>query len=141
MKQNKHFEELLNSTHYNQYIGLGNPNAKMLFIGKEAGAEIGTEMFHGSAKSWKEKEFKYYKRYVPVEKKLRNLNHIWQRNQILYDSILTSLNQKDKLEKKDKYEISFVEKVFTKELSSLSSSNTNEAKKQKTFNYELIIRK
>ncbi len=110
-------------------------------MGKEAGAKIGTKIFRGSAKFWKEKEFKYYKRYVPEEKKLRNLDHTWQRNQILYDSILTSLNQKDRLEKKDKYEISFVEKVFTKELSRLSSSNTNEAKKQKTFNYELIIRK
>lgn len=139
MEQNEHLERLLKLMHDNDYIGLGNPNAKILFIGKEAGAKIGTEMFHGSVKSWKVKN-NYHERY-PAEKNLRNLNHTWQRNQILYDSILNNLNQKDKLEKKDKYEISFVENVFTTELSSLPAPSTKDAKKQITFKDELIKRK
>lgn len=139
MEQNEHLEKLLNLLHDDDYIGLGNPNAKILFIGKEAGTKIGTKIFHGSVKSWKEKN-NYHERY-PAENNLRNLNHTWQRNQILYDSILNNLNQKDKLEKKDKYEISFVENVFTTELSNLPAPSTNDAKKQESFNDELIKRK
>ena len=126
--ENKFLEELLKSIPENQYIGLGNPNAKILFIGKEAGAEIETEMFHGGAKSWKEKEFNYSEKYIPKETKIRNLNHTWQRYQKLYDCILSNLEIN--FEKNDKYEISFVENIFTTELSNLHAPNTNDAKKQ-----------
>lgn len=51
---NENFEQLLNQLSDNDYIGLGCINAKILFIGKEAGEEIGTEIHHGSFKSWKE---------------------------------------------------------------------------------------
>ncbi len=134
------FNNLLDELKDKDYIGLGNPNAKILFIGKEAGAEIGTEIYHGSVKSWKDNNTKYYERYS-AENNLRNLNHTWQRNQLLYESILNKLNIKDNLEKKDKYEITFVENVFTTELSILPSPNTINAKKQETFKEELIKRK
>lgn len=139
MKENIYLEELLQTISENQYIGLGNPNAKILFIGKEAGAEIEEEMFHGSAKSWIEKEFNYSERYVPKEAKIRNLNHTWQRYQKLYDCILSNLNIE--FDKKDKYEISFVENIFTTELSNLQAPNTKEAKKQEKFGQELKLRK
>lgn len=141
MKKNKNFEEILNTINENQYIGLGNPNAKILFIGKEAGTEIQTKIYHGSVKSWKEKEFNYFKKYIPKEKKLRNLNHTWQRYQKLYDCILSSLDKKRDFDKNDKYEINFVENVFTTELSNLHAPNTMDAKKQKNFNQELKTRK
>ncbi|AIG30913.1 hypothetical protein IA01_10785 [Flavobacterium psychrophilum] len=137
--ENKLLEELLKKIPENQYIGLGNPNSKILFIGKEAGAEIETEMFHGSAKSWKEKEFNYSEKYVPEETKIRNLNHTWQRYQKLYDCILSNLEIE--FEKKDKYEISFVENIFTTELSNLHAPNTTDAKKQEKFTEELKSRK
>ncbi len=137
--ENKLLDDLLLSIPENQYIGLGNPNSKILFIGKEAGAEIETEMFHGNAKSWKEKDFNYSEKYVPKETKFRNLNHTWQRYQKLYDCILSNLEIK--FEKKDKYEISFVENVFTTELSNLHAPNTNDAKKQERFTVELELRK
>lgn len=139
MKENKHLEELLKTISENQYIGLGNPNAKILFIGKEAGAEIETEMFHGSARSWKEKEFNYSEKYIPNEPKIKNLNHTWQRYQKLYDCILSNLNIQ--FEKEDKYEISFVENIFTTELSNLHAPNTKDAKKQDNFSQELKLRK
>ena len=40
---------------------------------------------------------------------------------------------------KDKYEISFVENVFTTELSNLHAPNTKDAKKQEKFSQELKI--
>ena len=139
MKENLYLEELLQTISENQYIGLGNPNAKILFIGKEAGAEIEEEMFHGSAKSWKEKEFNYSERYVQKKKKIRNLNHTWQRYQKLYDCILSNLNIE--FIKNDKYEISFIENIFTTELSNLHAPNTKDAKKQEKFGEELKLRK
>ncbi|UPQ78967.1 hypothetical protein M0M57_15275 [Flavobacterium azooxidireducens] len=139
MKENKCFEELLENISEKQYIGLGNPNAKILFIGKEAGADSELEMFHGSFKSWKEKKFNYSARYIPNEVKNRNLNHTWQRYQKLYDCILSKLNIN--LDKEDKYEISFIENVFTTELSNLHAPNTKDAKKQEKFKEELKLRK
>lgn len=141
MKENRYFEEILNTINENQYIGLGNPNAKILFIGKEPGTEIETKIYHGSVKSWKEKEFNYFEKYIPKEKKFRNLNHTWQRYQKLYDCILSSLDKKKDFDKNDKYEINFVENIFTTELSNLHAPNTKDAKKQKNFNQELRIRK
>lgn len=139
MKENLYLEELLQTISENQYIGLGNPTAEILFIGKEAGTEIEEEIFHGSAKSWREKEFNYSERYIPKEAKIRNLNHTWQRYQKLYDCILSNLNIE--FDKKDKYEITFVENVFTTELSNLNAPNTKDAKKQEKFAQELKLRK
>ncbi len=139
MKESLYLEELLQRISENQYVGLGNPNAKILFIGKEAGAEIEEEIYHGSVKSWREKKFNYSERYTPKEEKIRNLNHTWQRYQKLYESILLNLNIE--FDKKDKYEISFIENVFTTELSNLHAPNTKDAKKQVKFGQELKLRK
>ena len=141
MEYNKNFKELLETLPDSEYVGLGNPNSKILFIGKEAGSEIGVEICHGNAKSWKNKEFDYSKRYIPSEPNMRNLNHTWQRYQILYDKILSKLNIIIKTQKNDKYEITFIENVLTTELSNLPARNTNEAKKQIDFTSELEKRK
>lgn len=139
--ENIYLKELLKVVVENQYIGLGNPNSKILFIGKEAGAAIETELFHGNAKSWKERKFDYSFNYIPTEEKLRNLNHTWQRYQKLYESILSNLNIDTRIVKNDKYEITFVENVFTTELSNLHAPNSKEAKRQEKFSEELQLRK
>lgn len=141
MEYNKQFGELIEKLPDNEYVGLGNPNAKILFIGKEAGADIGSEAYHGHAKSWKEKQFDYSKRYIPTESKLRNLNHTWQRYEKLNNLILLKLGVTPEVEKSDKYEITFVENVFTTELSNLPAKSTKEAKKQIGFKQELEKRK
>ncbi|WP_269242699.1 hypothetical protein [Flavobacterium limnophilum] len=141
MVYNKNFEELLKTLPDNEYVGLGNPNAKILFIGKEAGTDIGTEIFHGNTKSWKVKEFDYSKRYIPIEPHLRNLNHTWQRYQKLYDKIVSKLCIIDDNPKKDKYEITFLENIFTTEFSNMPAKTTNTAKKQIDFRTELEKRK
>jgi|GEM_PF-833666 len=146
MNYNKKFKELLDTLPENEIVGLGNPNSKILFIGKEPGTEIDTEIYHGSVKSWKEMKHNYAKRFVPdpknpKESKLRHLNHTWQKYQKVHDTVLSLLSITDNKDRKDKYEITFVENVFTSELSNLPARNTRSAKKQPNFVAELSKRK
>lgn len=140
MNYSKEFKELIESSIINnQYVGLGNPNSKILFIGKEAGVPIGTTITHGSANSWKEKTNDYSSRYVPVEKNLRNLNHTWQKYEKVFNQIIDKLEIKKP--KKEDYEITFVESIFTTELSNLGAPTTNEAKQLDDFKFQLQKRK
>lgn len=137
----KHFEELLSKLPAKDYIGLGNPQAKILFIGKEPGVEIETQIYHGSTESWKDRKNDYSKRYIPTESNLRNLNHTWQNYQKLYEMIMLSLDTENYIPKSEKYEITFVENVFTTELSRLPAKRSDEAKAQSKFVSELEKRK
>ncbi len=110
-----------------EYVGLGNPNAKILFVGKEAGMEVEKETTHGSAKSWSEND--YSKRFTPEDEKLRNGNHTWQKYQKLYELILDNLDVG--YYKDDEKEITFVEDVFTTELNNLHAPNTSRQKEEK----------
>ena len=134
MKHTNEFKKLIDENiNDEQYIGLGNPNAKILFVGKEAGLEIGTKLIDGSAKSWKEHN-DYSIRYFPVEEKLKNDNHTWQKYQKLYELIINESS-------KENYEITFVENIFTTELSNLPAPKSDEAKKQFDFKENLKKRK
>jgi hypothetical protein len=115
---------------HEQYLGLGNPNANILFVGKEAGAPVGTQMWHGSAEAWKTTD--YSKRFVP-EDKVRDKRHTWQKYQRLYESIT---EQPESVS-----EITFVENVFTSELSNLPAKTTAEAKDNPEFKENLKKRK
>jgi hypothetical protein len=140
MNYTKEFEELIkNSINHNQYVGLGNPNAKILFVGKEAGIPIGTTISHGSANSWKEKNIDYSMRFIPTESNLRNHRHTWQKYQKLYNKIIEGLEIIES--SKEDYEITFVENTFTTELSNLVAPSTNEAKQLDGFKTELKKRK
>lgn len=142
MEYNRSFEKLLNILpDEREFVGLGNPNAKILFIGKECGSEIGSEIEHGCVKSWLSKDIDYSERYVPKEANVKNFRHTWQRYQKLYDSILYKLSIDDKKSQEDKYAITFVENVFTTELSNLPAKCTNDAKKQISFSERLKERK
>lgn len=136
MEHKKEFKTLIKeSIENNQYVGLGNPNAKILFVGKEAGLEIGTELTHGSAKYWQQGN-DYSNSFYPKEEKLRNYNHTWQKYQKLYE-LIANCNDSQKKE----YEITFVENVFTTELSNLPAPKTNEAKNINGFKENLKYRK
>src|SRR6056297_3684546 len=96
MNYTAEFERLLdNCIQNNQYVGLGNPNAKILFVGKEAGANVDTELYLGMGQSWKNKELDYSTRYIPCKKlkneNLRNGNHTWQKYQKLFELIFSDL--------------------------------------------------
>lgn len=141
MVYSKEFQEILDSMPENNFIGLGNPNAKILFIGKECGSDVGSIIENGSARSWKRGDIDYSKRFIPEEPNVRNLRHTWQRYQRLYDSILYKLDIKDQEPKKDKYEITFIENVFTTELSNLPAKKAKDAKRLEGFRDELKRRK
>jgi len=136
-KYSNEFNDLLEeSLKNNEYVGLGNPNAKILIIGKEPGMELGAKITHGSAEYWKNND---YSKSFPATGKLRNLNHTWQKYQKLYDLILDKLNKcRNKI---DKYEINFVENIFTTELNKIPALKSTEAKKHKDFKNKLNARK
>lgn len=123
----------------NQYVGLGNAAAKMLFVGKEAGIDRTASNPHGWASNWLEEKVDYSKRYIPDNKAMLKRGHTWQRYQMLYELIMANLSRK--VEKGHDYEITFVEDVFTTELSNLHASRSNEAKQQAAFADELKKRK
>jgi len=134
------FKALLKKcTEQPQYIGLGNPEAKMLFVGKEAGIDSNADNPHGWASSWLSGQNDYAKRYVPVKKHMLNRGHTWQHYQLLYETIMTKLGHS--VEKKHPYEITFVEDVFTTELSNLHASRSHEAKQLAEFATNLKTRK
>lgn len=143
MTYNIEFAELIEiGIKDNQYVGLGNPNAKILIIGKEAGSPVGSKSAHGSGSAWKDK-VDYSSRFIPEKKdiNLRNKRHTWQKYQKLYEIILEKLKIEEKVRKEDEYEITFIENIFTTELSNLPAPKSSEAKQQENFKSELERRK
>ncbi len=136
----KEFKELVNECKKsNQYVGLGNPNAKILFIGKEPAMEVGTENTHGSAESWEDNKVNYSSRFT--DEKLNNHGCTWQKYQKLYNQIIENLNLDKKYLPQKEYEITFVENIFTTELSNLPAPTTKQAKEIECFNEKLDKRK
>ncbi len=84
MNYTKEFNTLIEDClENNEYIGLGNPNSSILFVGKEAGMHRENELTHGTAKFWKKKEYDYS--FNP--NKLKNLSNTWQNYQKLFECI------------------------------------------------------
>lgn len=137
MKHNERFEQLLNKLDENDYIGLGNPNSKILFIGKEPAGELNSEIEHGCVKHWKSGN-NYALRYEP-EGKIRDHYRTWQRYQILYNAVVQKLGN-PKTQNFEK-EITFVEDVFTTEFSQLTAPFSEIATSQPEFSSELKRRK
>lgn len=136
----KEFQESVEKSAENgQYVGLGNPNSKILFIGKEAGIvdnnEEDMEAYSANARIWQNNDDIYSKPFCPENNSpLKNHSHTWQKYQKLHDIIFEKENPED-------YCINFVENVFTTELSNLPFPNTKDAKKQVAFRKKLQDRK
>ena len=140
MEYTKEFKILIKeSKENNQYVGLGNPNAKMLFVGKEAGMEEEKQVTDGSAESWINGS-DYSIPFCP-ESEIRKGNHTWQKYQKLYDLIIKNLNIELPEKGEDYKKITFVESVFTTELNNLHAPTTDKAKKREGFSENLVIRK
>lgn len=133
LKYTKVFTDLVKSSvNENIYIGIGNPNAKILFVGKEANSK-GKD---GYAEEW-EKLIN-----DSICQNLFNNNplssgHTWRKYQKLYDYIFER-----KYENKDKkINIDFLENVFTTEMGAIPSKRTKEAQQNPYFKKELDKRK
>jgi hypothetical protein len=147
MKYSDKFRDLVLNGDKENYIGLGNPNSKILIIGKEAAIDISAESklenYHSNAKDWRmdvesNNPSKYSIAFMPQEKALLNNNHTWQKYQLLHDSIFLP---DPKLKPKEKYYINFVENIFTTEMSNFPSPKTADAQKNNRFKEALINRK
>jgi hypothetical protein len=136
---NQHLENLLEILPADYYIGHGDSNAKILFIGKEAAANPDDKIYHGTVQSWLDKN-DYSKPYIPTDKAIKTKTHTWYRYQKLYDHVYYNL-KKEVSTKKDDYELTFVENIFSTELSSLPAKTTTDAKKNPRFDEELGNRK
>jgi hypothetical protein len=144
MKYSDEFRDLVLNGDKENYIGLGNPNSKILIIGKEAAidpsAESNLEKYHSNAKDWhrdveSNNPSKYSIAFMPPEQALLNNNHTWQKYQLLHDRIYPELKPKEN------YYINFVENIFTTEMSNFPSPKTADAQKNNRFKEALINRK
>ena len=141
MEKNTEFVNLLNELHNDDYVGLGNPNAKILFIGKEAGLPKDKKNELGLVNSYKKDFQNHSKRFFPENRDIYSLNHTWQKNQKLYSEILQNLGISDIGIDRVKREITFVENVFTTELNTHHAKTSAEAKRHKDFKSSLEKRK
>ena len=136
----ENFIRLLEKVEDYEYIGLGNPDVNILFIGKEAAIDIEInedfthikeklKNLHGSKFNWKSNRFDYS--YNPFD--LKDLSDTWNNYQQLYNNIFD--------EKQQNNFSTFLNKVFTTEMSNLPSKTTYNAKANPFFKRELRLRK
>lgn len=137
---NEKFKCLLNKIDDYVYVGLGNPNSNILFVGKEAAIDVEInedfqnvtdklKNLHGSKFIWKSNQFDYS--HNPTE--LKHLSDTWKNYQQLYNSIFDKKQQNTFA--------TFLKEVFTTEMSNLPAKTTDKAKKNPFFKSELQKRK
>ena len=135
----REFRELVaKGVQENFYIGTGNPNARILFVGKEAAICSAEEQnytyYLSNAQNW-EKHLKENTceilSFTPKDKdkSLRMAGHTWRKYQKLHNYIFDKSQNEN-----DKFKIDFLENVFTTEMSDGPSKRTFSAKKKKDFN-------
>jgi len=144
MKYSDEFRDLVLKGDKENYIGLGNPNSKILIIGKEAAFDPSVESklgeYHSNTSNWyasvdNDIPSIFSKAYMPKDSALLNHNHTWQKYQLIHDNIFPELKPKEK------YYINFVENIFTTEMSNLPSPKTADAQKNERFKESLANRK
>lgn len=137
---NENFIKLLSNIDDHEYVGLGNPNSNILFVGKEAAIDVKIDEdfenikdklknLHGSKINWISKKFDYS--HNPSE--IKNLSDTWKNYQQLYNRIF--------IEKQQNTSATFLKEVFTTEMSNLPAETTDKAKKNPFFKSELQLRK
>lgn len=119
----------------NTFIGYGNPNAKILFVGKE-GSNEGQDENSSNRQKWKrnidennELEFSYL-----LEEAFSKSGHTWKKYQKLHDYIFVEHKPEDR-------KFNFHERVFTSEMNIKPNKNTEKAKKDVGFADRLRTRK
>jgi hypothetical protein len=108
-----------------KYIGTGNPNSKILIVGKEGSCEKPPEGEICFAKHWFPKiennELISFNRFY---KRRLSEGHTWSKYQKLHDNIFPEYK-----EKQEKNEINFEERIFTTEMNINRSKISKEASK------------
>ena len=140
----KEFKELVGKgVNEDFYIGHGNPNARILFVGKEAAIDSDdlqkNSNYLSNAQSWKthiEKKTCEVLSYIPEDKALRMTGHTWRKYQKLHDYIYIKTAAAE-----DKYRIDFLENIFTTEMNDSPSKWTQAAQQKIDFKERLDKRR
>jgi hypothetical protein len=121
------------------YIGLGNPNAKILFVGQESALEKREERYDNNASEWKNHIINSTSQVLNYDVDENHpLRKYWGKNTwSKYQKLSEFIFQK---EVKPFY-VDFLENIFTTEMSDNPSKRTSEAQKKKDFKLNLQIRK
>lgn len=140
----KEFKELVEKGVKEQfYIGIGNPNAKILFVGKEAAIDEFLDKneiidYSLNAKKWQVKinnnESEILSYSTSKNEKIRKSGHTWRKYQTLQNFIFLKEKELD-------LRIDFLENVFTSEMSDKPSKRTKTAQNKIYFKEELEKRK
>lgn len=125
----ENFKKLVEVSSDESYIGRGNPNSKILFVGKEYSKPNENSEF--DAKYWKEKISKNESVYLTHKKEVGE-GHTWNKYQNLHDYIF---------EKSKTDMFNFEELIFTTEMSEIPQKNTRTASTNPIFLPKLIKRK
>jgi len=123
------FKKLINENSDDTYIGRGNTNANILFVGKKYSKANENSEF--DIKYWKEKIAKNESVYLTHKKEVGE-GHTWSKYQNLHDCIF---------EKPKTNIFDFEELIFTTEMSEIPQKNTRNAKRNPEFEPKLAIRK
>lgn len=131
------FQSLLQSNP-GQYIGLGNPNADICFVGKEATGILklqdntllgGTQYWHASLPLFFDRN-RADNPSDPIWKE----GHTWNKYQKLHDAIFPELAAKPET-------MNFEQRVFVTEMSAIPAKKTAEGKSSVDFDEQLALRK
>lgn len=126
---NENFKKLLKVSLDDTYIGRGNPNANILFVGKEYSKCNDKSEFN--AKYWNEKIANNEPIYLTHQKAVGE-GHTWTKYQALHDYIF---------DKPKTNNFNFEEVIFTTEMSEIPQKNTRDASKNPDFSPRLTQRK
>lgn len=136
------FEKFVKQGLNSYFIGTGNPEAEILFIGKESSIEDdnydGRTWYSANAASWQShidnKTCEVLRYTVDVKHPLRKGwgRNTWCKYQKLTDIIYCKSSED--------YEINFLEKVFTTELNDNPSKNTSTANKTNLKNKKEVFK-
>lgn len=129
------FQNLL-SSNPDQYIGYGNPNADICFVGKEATGMLPLQCGLGSTNYWMTSLPMFFDR-IKTDNPSDSIwkeGHTWNKYQKLYDAIFPENAAKPGT-------MNFEQHVFVTEMSAMPATTTNEGKNASGFEEQLALRK
>ena len=129
------FQNLLLSNP-DQYIGYGNPNADICFVGKEATGMLPLQCGLGSTNYWMTSLPMFFDRIKTdnPNDSIWKEGHTWNKYQKLYDAIFPENAAKSGT-------MNFEQHVFITEMSAMPATTTNEGKNASGFEEQLAQRK
>jgi len=129
------FQNLLYSNP-DQYVGYGNPNADICFVGKEATGMLPLQCGLGSANYWMSSLPMFFDRIKTgnPNDSIWKEGHTWNKYQKLYDAIFPENAAKPGT-------MNFEQHVFVTEMSAMPAAITFEGKNAPNFEEQLALRK